>query len=169
MLCPGLSRRRRVLVSAAVAWCAAGCSTPSALCPDLSGTYADRSENGDMHLSRVFLGPSGPASATRVRLTWAPGRLTVAPAGQRVAVLTAGKDFACHGDDLALARVDEETVGLPEVLLATRRIRYVLSRSGDGGLTADVRVKAQTSAAGITLPAPEHSTDRLRWRRSPSP
>lgn len=166
-----LSQPRSVLIalSAAVALGVAGCATPSTSCPDLSGTYVDRSEGDGVHLSRALLGPSEPTSAVRVRLTWSSGRLTVAPMGQRAVVLTAGKDFACDGDDLALTRVDEDTVGLPEVLLATKRTRYILSRSSDGGLTADVRVKAQTSAAGITLPAPERSTQRLHWRRSPSP
>lgn len=101
------ARRVLLLRSAAVA---AGCATPSAPRPDLSGTYVDRSE---------------------------------------------GEDFACAGDDLALARVDEETLG-PRSAAAPLAPQSLALRGAAAGVEAG------------TAPSPRATTKRRATSSVPS-
>jgi hypothetical protein len=152
-----------VLLSAALASCAADAARSTADCAGISGSYRDKAESGGSSLAALLLGKAASDRAL-TRLEVRASGLHVA-AGSSQATLGSG-DFACTGhDEISLSREATSRVHLPPLIDQTRTVTHVLRGGAGQDLVLSTYSRTTASPYGLRLKGPLQLESTLTWRR----
>jgi hypothetical protein len=151
-----------LLLSAALAGCAADAARSTADCAGISGTYRDRAEAGGSSLAALLLGKAAPDRLTKLEVR--PSGLHVA-AGSSQATLGPG-DFTCTGhDEISLSREASSRIHLPPLIDQTRTVSHVLRGGAGQDLVLSTYSRTTASPYGVNLKGPLQLDSTATWRR----
>lgn len=145
------------LIALGVAAAFTGCAAlePGDVCPDLSGRYLDRGDDGaaaNEFVKFLFEKPLHSASETLLRST--SDGLDLQRGGSTVA-LRLGQDFTCGSREVRLARTLVSRVRLPPLIDQTTTKSFVMKPTASGEIRVEIYTQTVTAPYGISLTGPK--------------